>query len=462
MGHGHTSFAGLLDWSSRIGLLILALVPAACGNEKDPGPGGTGAIGGSGAAGGTSGKAGTSGTGGTNSAGTGGVAGTGGATPEGFCSALAVVRDKCQACHGSERAFGAPMSLTKYEDFVANAPTNASKKVFQLIRTRIHDVQRPMPPVGYPALTASELSTLDQWIAQGAALGSADPMCGGQPNPDPKPDAGPAEPPPVDCEQTYRLVAGQNGQKQSVPAGQETHPQFVFTPPWPGEAQALVFRPIVDNKKIVHHWILYSGEAFLAGWAPGQDVDRVRLPPDVGMYLPSPGSGLQLQLDVHYNNLGGTTEELDASGVEICVITSKSKFRPKMASVFRWFSALPLIWPRSTVDNFGTCRVRTTNGPLHILTSSPHMHKLGVHAKFEVTRTDGTTTTIHDKPFAFEDQRTFMLTPEVLVNTGDVITTTCRYTNPTAQFVTYGDSTEGEMCFNFALYYPMDGFYCEL
>ena len=89
------------------------------------------------------------------------------------------------------------------------------------------------------------------------------------------------------------------------------------------------------------------------------------------------------------------------------------------------------------------------------------MHKLGVYAKFEVT-SKGVTKVLHDKPFSFEDQRTYMLTPEVLVNTGDVITTTCRYSNPTENFVTWGDSSEGEMCFNFALYYPMDGFYCEL
>jgi hypothetical protein len=348
------------------------------------------------------------------------------------------------------------MSLTKHEHFVASAVTDPSKKVYELMGARIHDAQRPMPPANYPALTPNELAVLDQWIAEGAPS-SADPSCGGEPNPT-NPNPGEPAPFPVDCEQIYKIAAGQNGQKHTVAAGEESHPVFLFDLPWPGEAQALAFRPLVDNKKILHHWILYSGEDFVSGWAPGSDVERLQLPADVGIYLPPGGSGIQLRLDVHYNNLGGTAAELDASGVEICAITTRSKFRPKTATVWRWFTALPVIWPNSTVENAGICRMVTTE-PVHLLTSSPHMHKLGVHAKFEVTR-NGVTTAIHDKPFSFEDQRVYKLDREELLNTGDVVTTTCRYRNPTPNFVTYGDSTEGEMCFNFALYYPMGSFFC--
>jgi hypothetical protein len=48
----------------------------------------------------------------------------------------------------------------------------------------------------------------------------------------------------------------------------------------------------------------------------------------------------------------------------------------------------------------------------------------------------------------------------ITVQTGDVITTTCTYTNPTNQMVRFGENTGNEMCFNFALYYPKGALKC--
>ena len=64
---------------------------------------------------------------------------------------------------------------------------------------------------------------------------------------------------------------------------------------------AIGFRPITDNKKVLHHWILYeqTGGAFITGWAPGAE-DAAPLPNDVGMYI---AKGKQsLRLDMHYYN----------------------------------------------------------------------------------------------------------------------------------------------------------------
>ncbi|HEY2734172.1 MAG TPA: hypothetical protein VGI70_09310, partial [Polyangiales bacterium] len=60
-----------------------------------------------------------------------------------FCSALGVFRNKCQTCHGTDRMYGAPMSLVTYDDLQKPAATDATKKVYQMVSMRIHDANRP-------------------------------------------------------------------------------------------------------------------------------------------------------------------------------------------------------------------------------------------------------------------------------------------------------------------------------
>jgi hypothetical protein len=217
-----------------------------------------------------------------------------------------------------------------------------------------------------------------------------------------------------------------------------------------------MFKPITDNPKVLHHWIMYAGDgAFLAGWAPGNDESKNQLPADVGMYLPS-GSGAQLRLDVHYNNVGGTTAETDASGVEVCVVSTASKLRKNIATTYGFTASANAPAHSTNYDDVATC---TVNGTAHVISGSPHMHKLGVHAKLVLTQ-GGQQKVVHDAPFSFDDQRIYPWNPELLLSTGDQVQTTCTYTNPTDQNVSFGPNTENEMCFNFVLYYPKGGFTC--
>ncbi len=42
------------------------------------------------------------------------------------------------------------------------------------------------------------------------------------------------------------------------------------------------------------------------------------------------------------------------------------------------------------------------------------------------------------------------------LHSGDYVGTTCTYDNPTAQAVTYGESTKNEMCYFILFYTPFD------
>lgn len=407
-----------------------------------------------------------------------------------WCNAYGVLHDTCQQCHGTARKYGAPMSMVTYDDMQKPAVTDNTKKVWQMVSVRTHDTAKPMPPTGYAPLAAPALSALDTWIA-GGALAGADPTCSGRatataassPTTSPTATTGMAGsaaaattgsagsgatgaagatadttadmPWPADCEMHYKFLANTNGSgKYTVAAGAEEHPSFYFTPTWPANSQGVMFKPITDNAKVLHHWILYAGDgAFISGWAPGNDAGRAPLPADVGIYLPA-GAGAQLRLDTHYNNVGGTTAEQDASGVEVCVISNK--LRKNVATV-HGFTANAYAPAHSTnFDDTSTC---TMSGTAHVLSGSPHMHKLGVHAKLVFTQ-GGKQNVVHDAAFDFNEQRVHSYTPELLLNTGDQVTTTCTYTNPTDQDVYFGQNTENEMCFNFVLYYPKDGFTC--
>jgi hypothetical protein len=66
----------------------------------------------------------------------------------------------------------------------------------------------------------------------------------------------------------------------------------------------------------------------------------------------------------------------------------------------------------------------------------------------------GTPQTLHDMPYTFAEQRYWLKSPEIQVATGDQIKVTCTYTNPSSGAVTFGDSSNKEMCFVGMYRYP--------
>lgn len=107
-----------------------------------------------------------------------------------------------------------------------------------------------------------------------------------------------------------------------------------------------------------------------------------------------------------------------------------------------------------------------TNGTPHMETGShtfgdsativsywPHMHQFAVRQKVEVT-IDGETTVLHDEPYSFLEQNNYSLEPPLQVSAGDSIRVECYYENDTGTPITFGDSSEREMCFTGLYRYP--------
>ena len=381
--------------------------------------------------------------------------------PSGWCGVRSTLQDACTSCHNEQKVAGAPMSLLTFEDLHKPAVSDKNRKVYELVKERVHDEERPMPP--QKRLSEEQLAGIDAWVEAGAAEGD-DVTCGEAVSQTGAVSATSTADDfewPDNCDATYRILSHAEGSKDApyvIGPGEEIHPQVYSDAPWGDEAvQAIAWRTVTDNARILHHWILYgANREFLVGWAPGKDGAQMK--EDIGMLL----VGGQLRLDMHYNNLGAESEERDSSGVELCVV-KKENFRKKTATVAQMLGAFQInIPPHSTgVDITGTCTL-TGDEPVTLLTASPHGHRMAKHMKFSVERAGGETIVMHDQSFNFEEQGQFDLDEPITLNKGDKLITTCTYENDTAQTVSFGEDTGNEMCFNFALYYPQGALKCSL
>ena len=386
----------------------------------------------------------------------------------GWCDVQSIFTTHCSQCHGATPMYGAPMSLLTSADLSAPSKSDPTKKVYERVAVRIHDVQKPMPPTSAkPALDDAARAMLDAWIAAGAPRGAAESCTpittgggamgtagGGAPVVTPV-NTGEldADGWPVDCGERYKFLShGTGNAKYTVPAGQPPYVNLSIPAPWgSGDKQALRFKPLVDNAKVLHHFILYGSDgSFVYGWAPGDP--GVTMPDGVGLLMPAGN----YRLEIHYNNQTGSSQ-MDGSGVEMCVAKTP---RPNDAAV-HWLGSLAISVPAHGMQTLNsTCRPSLPKGSAHLISVSPHMHRTGVHAKMVLNRASGETVVLHDAPFDFDNQNKYMLpedgsAPDVEVRTGDTITSTCMFSNETSSAVRFGQNTENEMCFFFTIAWPI-------
>jgi hypothetical protein len=383
----------------------------------------------------------------------------------------AIIDARCGSCHAPTPAGGAPMTLVTWESMHRMAVTRPDLEVYELVSMRIHDPVHPMPASG--PLPAAELAALDAWIAAGAPPGDGSYM------PRPPVEVGPEYLP---CEPTAEFRAHAQGSIDQpyhldplAGNGGNTTLCFAFASPFGETTQGTAFAPIIDDSRVVHHWIIFGTEVlpagvsvgdtfecgatggglgsdtqFLTGWAPG-GLNSV-YPADQGRELPGPTGFIILQ--VHYWNVAGYTDVQDRSGVALC---STDTPRPHEIGTSILGSLDILINPHENNHTVvGTCTPAITE-PVTIVGSGPHMHTHGVSFRTDVIRAGSTAPEmLVDIPhWDFNSQTGFPAPDGVMViNPGDMIRTTCVYDNPTDGTITFGERTEDEMCFNFVSAYP--------
>lgn len=397
------------------------------------------------------------------------------------CDVRQVLQTHCWECHGSQPLFGAPMSLVTVADLTAEASTGAA--MAQAVLARVDDDQDPMPEAPRPRLTADERAVLQAWVDAATPAAGANDDCDGlqsddTPGNDPDPglpgsDAGNTPPTdttdfdPSQCDATASFVAhGGTGANDDtpylVPQQADRYQCFEFRSPWDVPVHALQFKPVVDDARVLHHWLLYQqdgegtdgdsygcsgthpGAVLIAGWAPGnQDLT---MPEGVGMELPS-GEDSYYVLEIHYNNQAGYDDALDRSGVEICATT---QLREQTAAT-HWLGTENIFLRGGRESRESTC-VNNSGAPIHLLSVFPHMHKLGTASSMTLMRAEGGRQTLQDGPFSFADQRNYPI--NTVLQPGDSLVSRCEWNNTTGGLVTFGPGTDDEMCYLYVVAYP--------
>lgn len=393
------------------------------------------------------------------------------------CEVQSVIDAACSNCHADTPRFGAPFALRTLAHFLAPAPSNPAQSIAERALERVQDERDPMPPVPNPMLDSDQVEVLRAWVEAGAParVGECgdDPDAGADAGSDAEADGGaPILDPELDpsgCEYRMELRAHAGSADEALPndisPGAEFYECFYFAAPWgEDEAHGLWFNPLIDDERVVHHYLLYGSDdlprdagtsrrcsgthpeaELLQGWAPG--AQPLLMPEDVGMQMPR-GPNAGFILEIHYNNAGGFDDAADRSGVEVC---ATSELQEQEAGTHWLGSEAILLLRAGEIDVLGTCTPRNEE-PVQILQSWPHMHRYGVHMESEILRADGTRETIVDVPFDFDNQVPYGV--DLVVQPGDRIRTRCTFNNTSGGLVSFGGRTEDEMCYNFILAYP--------
>ena len=424
------------------------------------------------------------------------------------CDMEKLVKSGCQGCHAASPILGAPMPLTTLAHFQADYKAvttpqlkGQTMKMHALAKIRVNaEMGTGIMPQGTP-LAAASLTALNDWLVKGAPAGAA---CGdvgtnptmmgtagaaggmaqaGAAGGEMVPDNGRGSECEVasafeplvakDGEKCYEfLTHGTSGasdtSKFNIPVD-ESYSQFYYAVPWPAGTLATRYGAKFDNLKVLHHWLAFKSSSpnaagtvspnvtgttlgenteLIAGWAVG-GCNTV-YPDDVGVKLPDSGK-IMIQWH-HYNNTG--TRQMDGSIVQICTVPAGG--RPNVAGLTflgtENFNGLFGMGPGK--QEFTTSCPNDSMGPITIIGFDPHMHTIGSNMKSVIIKADGTRTTIFDKPFKFDQQVNYMLKQRAVMMPGDRIESTCTFQNDTGANVAFGQSTNQEMCYQFALSYP--------
>lgn len=382
--------------------------------------------------------------------------GMGGGSSDLPCDVAAIVESKCQNCHAAQPVYGAPMPLVTAADFQKAAKTDPAKKVYELVGTRIHSDQAPMPPPPNMVLDAAELATMDAWIAGGAAAGTCNSGSGGGGS-----GGSGGGNTGLSCTPDMQIRAAS---KWTMPqASVDEYVCFGVDIPVAQKRHITAIAPAVDNDVIVHHMLLFEatqsvsstptpcgagtpqGTRLLSVWAPGGQP--VELPPEAGM--PMEGTAHYL-VQVHYSNLMQLDGQSDLSGFDLCTTTN---LRQNDADIMAFGTMKINVPAHGKLDL--TCSVDVPAGfpKVNVYGIMPHMHKLGTIVSGDVAHASGTNESLTNRdPWAFDSQYWDLVNTQI--GPGDKVSTRCVWENPGNTNVTFGEQTSNEMCYVFAAYWP--------
>lgn len=184
-------------------------------------------------------------------------------------------------------------------------------------------------------------------------------------------------------------------------------------------------------------------------WASGTGSPFLQLPAGTAFII-EPGTQYVVQL--HLQN--ATDAPMDIrTGINLTYDRAVDALQPAGMYAFGTFD---LAIPPTTTDYQVPVENCTTDRAMNVFAVFPHMHKRGTKLTMTRTAAGGQPEPFYAiDPWTFGDQPMDPL--DATVAPTDRFDLRCHYDNPTTEPVTYGESSEQEMCFFVMFYYPYEG-----
>jgi Copper type II ascorbate-dependent monooxygenase, C-terminal domain len=184
-------------------------------------------------------------------------------------------------------------------------------------------------------------------------------------------------------------------------------------------------------------------------FASGIGTEDLVFPEGVAVKIPA---GSQLLLNLHLFNTSSKTIG-GVSGIEMKTMNA-ADMNEEAEMIFGGPTNIN-IPPNGSQVVEGSC---IFPGTTNIWSVWAHMHQYGTNMKITHQSASGPNI-LHNGPYSFEEQINYLIEP-VKVYAGEELLIECTYQNPTSQTVTWGDSSNSEMCFAGFYRYPKLGKGC--
>lgn len=234
----------------------------------------------------------------------------------------------------------------------------------------------------------------------------------------------------------------------TIPAGEEKFLCFATTL----DEDLVIDGYVHAAQRFVHHVVFSRAMApepdglsecdtlFRFTWDPlfitGAGASEFLFPDGVGHRLEA---GTQLVVQLHLLN---ADDESVTDSVAIEMRKAKSN-DPKPLAPFVFGSSEVSLPAQETTTLQMMCELPED---VQLVAAFPHMHLLGRSMKFEVSHGDEPMRTVFERtPFDFDDQHADLL--DLRLSKGDKTRVSCTYENTRDATVTFGESTNNEMCF---------------
>ncbi|XP_055997218.1 DBH-like monooxygenase protein 1 isoform X2 [Ostrea edulis] len=226
---------------------------------------------------------------------------------------------------------------------------------------------------------------------------------------------------------------------QAIPKELTTYACQQFQVPHTERYEAVAFEPIIGNRDVVHHMLLFGCENDMgtstihqcgaqdgtcSTWFAQYSLGvrgPICLPRDVGVQF-GKDSFTKMLLQVHWNNNNASANATDDSGFRIYYTTTPRAYDLGNVQIGQNEISIP---PQSEVTVRGSCSTRCTrmfHHPIYLTRTYIHMHYLGTSGKLELYRNGSLETLIakdedyiYDKSPIHEHQNPIEILPGMCI-----------------------------------------------